>query len=106
MRLMAIAHERDDFASFTASPSIPFPGVSYDSATNFAGAITMRRCAANFTRGICRMTGRTLKRMASAILAAAGLFSFPAQGVDVPLYRHATAPVEQRVEDLLSRMTL
>jgi len=52
------------------------------------------------------MTGRTLRRIACAMLPAAGLFSLTAQGVDAPLYRNATAPVEQRVEDLLARMTL
>jgi beta-glucosidase len=52
------------------------------------------------------MTGRTMKGVASGILATAGLFSLTAQGVDAPLYRNASTPVEQRVEDLLARMTL
>ena len=48
-----------------------------------------------------------IKATGTAVLAAGmGLFSLTALGRNEPLYRDASAPVEQRVEDLLGRMTL
>jgi beta-glucosidase len=52
------------------------------------------------------MKVRVVKAVATALLAATGLSSLTALGRDAPLYRDASAPVEQRVEDLLARMTL
>jgi len=48
-----------------------------------------------------------IKAAGTAVLAAGmGLFSLTALGRNEPLYRDASAPIEQRVEDLLGRMTL
>jgi beta-glucosidase len=52
------------------------------------------------------MRVRPIKALATALLAVTEVFSFAALGRDAPLYRDASAPVEQRVEDLLARMTL
>jgi beta-glucosidase len=50
---------------------------------------------------------RTACVVASLVLVSAGATPGAAQSRhDKPLYRNASAPVEQRVEDLLSRMTL
>jgi len=49
---------------------------------------------------------REIKAALTALLAATGLISFTALGRNAPVYRDASAPVEQRVEDLLARMTL
>jgi beta-glucosidase len=52
------------------------------------------------------MRVRAIKAAVSALLAATGLFSLTALGRNGPVYLDASAPVEQRVEDLLARMTL
>jgi beta-glucosidase len=45
-------------------------------------------------------------RRVITFLAATALFSMTAPARNTPLYQDASAPVEQRVEDLLARMTL
>src|ERR1700680_1589999 len=55
----------------------------------------MLRCARTFS--ILRLT---------CLLLAVCVFSFAAVAQDRPPYRDAKLPVEQRVSDLLSRMTL
>ena len=64
-----------------------------------------RRCAA------CADSG--LRPLTRAAILAAGLIgtcllslSAMAAGHDIPLYKQPGAPLEQRLEDLLSRMTL
>jgi beta-glucosidase len=52
------------------------------------------------------MRVRAIKAAATALLATTGLFSLTALGRNAPVYRDAAAPVEQRIEDLLARMTL
>jgi beta-glucosidase len=52
------------------------------------------------------MRVRAIKAAVTALLAGTGLFSLTALGRNAPVYRDASAPVEQRVEDLLARMTL
>src|ERR1700730_16780396 len=44
--------------------------------------------------------------MAAGTLLATGLFSLTALGRNPPVYQASSAPVEQRVDDLLARMTL
>jgi beta-glucosidase-like glycosyl hydrolase len=57
-------------------------------------------------KGELQMRVRAIKTAVIALLAATGLFSLTALGGNAPVYRDASAPVEQRVEDLLARMTL
>ena len=52
------------------------------------------------------MRVRGIKGTVTALLAATGLFSLTALGRNAPVYRDASTPLEQRVEDLLARMTL
>jgi beta-glucosidase len=52
------------------------------------------------------MRVRVIKTAVTALVAATGLFSLTALGGNALVYRDASAPVEQRVEDLLARMTL
>src|SRR3982074_2546990 len=52
------------------------------------------------------MRVRAINAVSPALLAPTGLFSLTALGRNAPVYRDASAPVEQRVEDLLARMTL
>src|SRR4030088_2300675 len=58
------------------------------------------------SQGGCLMRVRAIKAVITALLATTGLFSLTALGRNAPVYRDAAAPVEQRVEDLLARMTL
>jgi beta-glucosidase len=46
------------------------------------------------------------RHVATALLGAATLFSMTALGKSVPPYQDPTVPIDQRVEDLLGRMTL
>ncbi len=48
----------------------------------------------------------TIRQRAGLIAGVAALLSVTAQAGPAPLYRDATAPVDQRVDDLLGRMTL
>jgi beta-glucosidase len=48
----------------------------------------------------------TIRQPAGVFLAVTALFSVTASGRNAPLYQDAAAPVEQRVDDLLGRMTL
>jgi beta-glucosidase len=48
----------------------------------------------------------TIRQPARVFLAVTALFSLTASGRNAPLYQDAAAPVEQRVDDLVGRMTL
>ncbi len=99
MRLSPIPH-----APGVASPRHS----SYDSATNSmrAAASVASHHSSGMAR-VCHRGNNMLTRQQAVVFAALiTLLPLAATGRNAPLYQDPSAPLEQRVDDLLARMTL